>query len=219
MRTFLIFLAFILINVSCQPTEAPKESVVITEPEMAQENSGEPTGPHTSAEWKIWAYSTAAPSFIAANCTVMDSDGKTILREGTNRWTAMAGNPRGMSDPENGWKNPHEAMPMVMDGQAMKWAMAFMSGKKPELDHDGWMYMLHGDMGEDNTKQLVFKKEDATEGHWIESGAHLMLMPKDPSSLKGQTTDFNSGAPYIMFEGTGYDHIMIPVEGYYEYHR
>ena len=71
MRTFLIFLAFILINVSCQPTEAPKESVVITEPEMAQENSGEPTGPHTSAEWKIWAYSTAAPSFIAANCTCL----------------------------------------------------------------------------------------------------------------------------------------------------
>ena len=48
-------------------------------------------------------------------------------------------------------------------------------------------------------------------------GAHLMLMPKDPASLKGQTTDFNSGGPYIMFEGTGYDHLMIPLEGYYDY--
>ena len=179
--------------------------------------NGEPDGPHTSAEWKIWALSTAAPSFIALDCTVIDSDGKTILREGTNGWTAMAGNPRGMSDPENGWKNPHEAMPMVMDAQAMKWAMAFMSGTKPELDHDGWMYMLHGDMGEDNTKQLVFNKEDAAEGHWIESGAHLMLMPKDPATLKGQTSDFNSGGPYIMFEGTGYDHVMIPLEGYYDF--
>ena len=185
------------------------------EKEMIKDN-GEPDLPHTSAEWKIWAYSSAAPSFIASKCTVVDVDG-TILRQGTNGWTAMAANPRGMADPENGWKDPHEAMPMVMDAQAMKWAMAFMSGKKPELDHDGWMYMLHGDMGEDNTKQLVFKKEDAAEGHWIESGPHLMLMPKDPSSLKGQTTDFNSGSPYIMFEGTGYDHIMIPVEGYYKY--
>ena len=44
-----------------------------------------------------------------------------------------------------------------------------------------------------------------------------MLMPKDPSSLKGMTTDFNSGGPYIMFEGTGLDHVMIPVEGYYDY--
>ena len=185
------------------------------EKEMIKDN-GEPDLPHTSAEWKIWAYSSAAPSFIASKCTVVDVDG-TILRQGTNGWTAMAANPRGMADPENGWKDPHEAMPMVMDAQAMKWAMAFMSGKKPELDHDGWMYMLHGDMGEDNTKQLVFKKEDAAEGHWIESGPHLMLMPKDPSSLKGQTTDFNSGSPYIMFEGTGYDHIMIPLEGYYKY--
>ena len=192
---------------------------ITTEPKVMQEKktNGEPDGPHTSAEWKIWALSTAAPSFIAAKCTVIDSDGKTVLREGTNGWTAMAGNPRGMSDPENGWKDPHEAMPMVMDAQAMKWAMAYMSGTKPELDHDGWMYMLHGDMGEDNTKQLVLKKEDAADGHWIESGAHLMLMPKDPASLKGQTTDFNSGSPYIMFEGTGYDHLMIPLEGYYDY--
>ena len=192
---------------------------ITTKPQVMQEKktNGEPDGPHTSAEWKIWALSTAAPSFIAAKCTVIDSDGKTVLREGTNGWTAMAGNPRGMSDPENGWKDPHEAMPMVMDAQAMKWAMAYMSGTKPELDHDGWMYMLHGDMGEDNTKQLVLKKEDAADGHWIESGAHLMLMPKDPASLKGQTTDFNSGGPYIMFEGTGYDHLMIPLEGYYDY--
>ncbi len=192
---------------------------ITTEPQVMQEKktNGEPDEPHTSAEWKIWALSTAAPSFIAAKCTVIDSDGKTVLREGTNGWTAMAGNPRGMSDPENGWKDPHEAMPMVMDAQAMKWAIAYMSGTKPELDHDGWMYMLHGDMGEDNTKQLVLKKEDAADGHWIESGAHLMLMPKDPASLKGQTTDFNSGGPYIMFEGTGYDHLMIPLEGYYDY--
>ena len=102
-----------------------------------------------------------------------------------------------------------------MDAQAMKWVSAFVSGKKPELDRDGWMYMLHGDMGEDNTKPLVLKEEDAEEGKFIESGPHLMLMPKDPSSLKGLTSDFNSGGPYIMFEGTGYDHVMIPLEGYY----
>lgn len=36
--------------------------------------------------------------------------------------------------------------------------------KKPEKDHDGWTWMLHGDMGEDNTKHLVLNKEDAAEG-------------------------------------------------------
>ena len=188
---------------------------------------GEPEGPHTSTEWKIWAYSTAAPSFIASDCKVIDMDG-SVLREGTNGWTAMPGNPRGMSNPENGWKDPHEAMPMVTDAQGMKWAMAYMAGTKPELDHDGWMYMLHGDMGEDNSVGMrmsvnndgkidIKTKETAAEGQWIVSGPHIMLMPKDPSSLSGLTTDFNSGGPYIMFEGTGYDHVMIPVEGYYKY--
>ena len=51
----------------------------------------------------------------------------------------------------------------------------------------------------------------------IYSGAHIMLFPKDPASLDGFTTDFNSGGPYVMFKGTGYDHLMIPVEGYYDY--
>ena len=209
MKKLLVLILIVTFSACNDLTKEPQTQVEIN-------NNGEPEGPHTSTEWKIWAYSTAAPSFIASGCKVMEADG-TVLREGTNDWTAMPGNPRGMSDPENGWKDPHEAMPMVMDAQAMKWAMAFMSGKKPELDHDGWMYMLHGDMGEDNTKQLVFNKEDAAEGHWIESGPHIMLMPKDPSSLKGLTTDFNSGGPYIMFEGTGYDHVMIPLEGYYDY--
>ena len=185
------------------------------EKEMIKDN-GEPDLPHTSAEWKIWAYSSAAPSFIASKCTVVAVDG-TILRQGTNGWTAMAANPRGMADPENGWKDPHEAMPMVGDAQAMKVMEAFMAGTSPKLDHDGWAWMLHGDMGEDNTTPMVFNKEDSAEGQWIESGPHLMLMPKDPSSLKGMTTDFNSGGPYIMFEGTGLDHLMIPVEGYYDY--
>ena len=138
MKKLLVLLLFVNLFACNDITKETQAQVEIN-------NDGEPEGPHTSTEWKIWAYSTAAPSFIASGCKVMESDG-TVLREGLNGWTAMPGNPRGMSDPENGWKDPHEAMPMVMDAQAMKWAMAFMSGKKPELDHDGWMYMLHGDL-------------------------------------------------------------------------
>ena len=207
----ILLLLFTVILIGCN-TDVPAPEVVNT--------NGEPAGPHTSVEWKIWAYSTAAPSFIAANCSVVDVDG-TVLREGTNGWTAMAANPRGMADPENGWKDPHEAMPMVGDGPAMQWAMAYMGGKTPEMETDGWAWMLHGDMGEDNTKHLVIDEEGVAkakaDGEWIESGAHLMLFPKDPASLEGQTTNFNTGAPYVMFKGTGYDHLMIPVEGYYDY--
>ena len=51
----------------------------------------------------------------------------------------------------------------------------------------------------------------------IETGDHLMLMPKDPSSLDGQSTDYTTGAPYVMFKGTPYVHLMIPMTGYYDY--
>ena len=85
------------------------------------------------------------------------------------------------------------------------------------MEKDGYAWMLHGDMGEDNTKPMVMNKEDAAEGHWIESGPHLMRMPKDPASLDGMTTDFNSGEPYVMFAGSPYAHVMYPVGDYYMY--
>lgn len=171
---------------------------------------------HASNEWQIEAYSSAAPSFIGDFATIIGGDGK-IIREGSNGWTCQAGNPRPF--PENGWKDVHEAMPACSDKEAMKWMMAYMTGKAPELDNDGWMWMLHGDVGEDNLKAGVLHKKDSTPGQWIESGPHLMLMPKDPSSLDNMNADFSNGAPYVMFPKTIWAHVMIPVEGYYEYQK
>jgi hypothetical protein len=128
----------------------------------------------------------------------------------------MPGNPRPV--PEEGWGSAHEAMPVCGDSEAFKWMMAYMNNTEHDMLHDGYMWMLHGDMGEDNTKAGVLNKADAEDpANWIESGAHLMRMPKDPSSLDGMTTDFRSGAPYVMFSGTPWAHLMIPVEGYYDY--
>jgi hypothetical protein len=80
--------------------------------------------------------------------------------------------------------------------------------------------MLHGDMGEDNTTPGVRNQDDAEDpDHWIESGSHLMLMPKDPSNLENFTSDFTIGSPYIMFRDTDYAHLMIPTENYFDYRR
>ena len=62
--------------------------------------AAEPDLPHQSKEWQIWAYSTAAPSFIGNNATVLDHN-NDVLRPGTNGWTCMPGNARPM--PEAGW--------------------------------------------------------------------------------------------------------------------
>tara|TARA_B100000809_G_scaffold143177_1_gene140715 strand:- start:1809 stop:2402 length:594 start_codon:yes stop_codon:yes gene_type:complete len=177
--------------------------------------SDEHTSSHSSPEWQIWAYSTAAPDYIGDGATIM-SPSNAVLREGDNGWTCMAGNARPM--PDSGWENAHHAMPVCVDAQSLKWMQAYSGGTSPELDRDGFMWMLHGDVGEDNTTPSVMNKKDAKDpSQWIESGPHLMLMPKDPKSIENHTTDFMSGAPYVMFPGSKYAHLMIPLTNYYQY--
>ena len=48
-------------------------------------------------------------------------------------------------------------------------------------------------------------------------GTASNLMPKDPVSLSKFTDDFTRGEPYVMFPGSDYVHLMIPVEGYYRH--
>ena len=52
----------------------------------------EPESPHNSVERQIWAYSSAAPSPLGSRATIVSTD-KSVLREGTNGWTCMAGKP------------------------------------------------------------------------------------------------------------------------------
>jgi hypothetical protein len=42
-------------------------------------------------------------------------------------------------------------------------------------------------------------------------------MPKNPETIAAFSTDFTTGAPYQMFKGSPYAHLMIPFEGYYDY--
>ncbi len=214
MKNILLLTCTLLFIISCNVETGSSEGSSAAVNEVNE--SGEPSGSHTSAEWQIWAYSTAAPSYIAKDATVLNEK-MEMLREGTNGWTCLPVNPRGMSNPENGWKDAHEAMPLCGDAEVFKWISAYLSDEVPDMDYDGYAWMLHGDMGEDNSTPKVMSKDDAKEGHWIESGPHLMRMPKDPSSLDGMTTDFNSGAPYVMFSGTPYAHVMYPIQDYYKH--
>ncbi len=165
-----------------------------------------------TAEWEINAYTSAAPAFIGKHATVIGASGK-VLREGTNGWRCEPFMPM----PKDGFKHPHETAAACSDKNAVAWANAYKSNNKPELEGDGWIWMIHGDLGVDNFKPYTDGQKDAGHKHFIESGAHMMLMPKDPSSLDGQTTDYTTGAPYVMFKGTPYVHLMIPLEGYYDY--
>jgi hypothetical protein len=165
---------------------------------------------HASAEWQIEAYGSAAPSFIGNYATIIGGNGE-VLHKGTNGWTCQAGNARPF--PKMGWANAHDAMPLCMDENAVK----FMNGQQDDMTGDGWAWMLHGDVGEDNTTPGVLNKKDSTPGQWIESGPHMMLMPKDAKTIAYMSDDFTVGAPYVMMPNTPMAHVMIPLTGYYIY--
>ena len=164
-------------------------------------------------DFEIKAYTGAAPDFIGNFATVIGSDGK-VLKEGTNGWTCLAFTANMMGDS----MDPRMATPACMDSNAMAWANAYMNQEVPKLKNDGWAWMIHGDTGADNFRAFSEGDKAGTDPEdWIESGAHLMLMPKDPSTLDNTTTDFTTGSPYVMFKGTPYVHMMIPVSGYYDF--
>jgi len=165
-----------------------------------------------SAEWEIEAYTSAAPAFIGDHATVIGASGK-VLREGTNGWTCRNLVPM----PAGGFADAHASAAACSDPNAVAWVDAYIADTTPKLESDGWIWMKHGDLGVDNFKPYTDGQKDAGHKHYIESGAHMMLMPKDPSSLDGQTTDYTTGAPYVMFKGTKFVHLMIPLDGYYDY--
>ncbi|NCX10607.1 MAG: hypothetical protein EBX21_03330 [Proteobacteria bacterium] len=166
-----------------------------------------------SEEWEIETYTSAAPDFIGNFATVVGASGE-VIREGTNGWTCLPFIPM----PKMGFKTANEAAPACADANAVAWANAYIAQAKPEIENDGWIWMKHGDTGVDNFRPYSEGDKANTKAEdWIYSGSHLMLMPKDPSSLDGVSTDFTTGAPYVMMKGTPFVHLMIPLDGYYDY--
>ena len=184
---------FALLAIGCQPP--PQKE--------AQAAAPPPPAPGTP-EWKIESALSAAPAAIAANAMVMDwaaepGGAMAELRPGTNGWTCMPDVPT----------TPGED-PMCFDGPWMQWAAGWMGHTKPAVTGVGVSYMLRGGSDASNTDPYATEPDLATG--WIESGPHVMIVVPDPSSLDGMTTDHTSGGPYVMWQGTPYAHIMVPVK-------
>ena len=49
-------------------------------------------------------------------------------------------------------------------------------------------------------------------GHgWIVTGPHIMILPTDVAQLDAYPTDWTKGGPWVMWKGTPYAHIMVPM--------
>jgi hypothetical protein len=162
----------------------------------ANENANASGDPVQSAE-------SAAPSSIAHNASVvtLDANGNaTVVRKGSNGWTCMPDSPA-TPGPD----------PMCMDSNAMKWADAWIHHKPPPQGAVGVMYMLEGGTDASNTDPYATKP--TAENDWIKTGPHIMVVGSKevlagyPSGQKPDTS-----APYVMWAGTPYAHLMVPVK-------
>lgn len=146
----------------------------------------------------------AAPKKVGAGATVvvMGADGQMrTLRAGNNGFTCMPDNPA-TPGPD----------PMCMDQAAWEWAGAWMGRKTPAAGKVGFMYMLAGGTDASNTDPYASKP--GADNHWVKTGPHVMIVGADASFYdmypKSATPD--TAVPYVMWPGTPYQHLMIPVK-------
>lgn len=145
----------------------------------------------------------AAPKRVAEGATIatVGANGQMrTLRQGTNAFTCMPDNPA-TPGPD----------PMCMDRNAMEWVNAWMGHKTPVEGKPGFIYMLSGGTDASNTDPYATKP--TAENHWVKTGPHVMVVgaaanfydqyPKNP--------DPDTAVPYVMWAGTPYQHLMIPV--------
>lgn len=154
-----------------------------------------------ASQEKIDSAMSAGPESLSRNATIMDWDGK-ILRQGTNGWTCLP------DIPGNGGDDP-----WCVDAAWLNMLDALKNKTKPTYDTIGIGYMLVGDAPVSNTDPFAAGK--TSDDDWVEGlGAHLMILVPDPKMLKGISTDPHNGGPWIMWPGTPYQHLMVPIASY-----
>jgi hypothetical protein len=159
-----------------------------------------------TAEEAIADALSAGPAAITDHATVLawpteEGGDFQVLREGNNGWTCIASTPGaaavGLQDP------------ICDDETWLEFERAFLEGREPVIERVGVSYMLSGDAGLSNTDP--FATGPTEDNEWHVSGPHIMVLVPDAAMLEGFPTDPHSGGPYVMWAGTPYAHIMVPV--------
>lgn len=163
-----------------------------------------PAGKARTDQQLIKSAMSAAPRKVGAGATIVvaDKDGSMrTLREGSNGYTCMPDNPA-TPGPD----------PMCMDRAALDWAGAWMAHKQPAAGKVGFMYMLSG--GTDASNTDPYATSPGADKHWVKTGPHVMVVGAEQAfyDMYPKTADPDTAMPYVMWPGTPYQHLMIPVK-------
>jgi hypothetical protein len=148
---------------------------------------------------------SAGPAAVAAGATIhgFDETGQMVtLREGTNGWWCMPDDPVSPA-----------VDPMCGDANSMEWVMAWIGKTEPPAGKPGFIYMLQE--GSDSSNTDPYAQGPTDENDWIHTGPHVMIM-NSPDMLASYPAEPvpapDTSQPYVMWAGTPYAHLMIPVE-------
>lgn len=183
-------------------------AIMFTQAAVAADAAMPATGANAAApsaedQKMITSAMQAAPKNVGGGATIVvaGADGQMrTLREGSNGFTCMPDNPA-TPGPD----------PMCMDAAALEWAGAWIGHKTPASGKVGFMYMLAG--GTDASNTDPYATEPGPDKHWVETGPHVMIVGADASfyDMYPKDADPDPSIPYVMWSGTPYQHLMIPV--------
>jgi hypothetical protein len=145
----------------------------------------------------------AAPAAVAGKAAVVvfDAKGKMrTLREGSNNFTCLPDDP---ANPAND--------PVCVDENGLEWVKALVAKKDPPPGKVGFGYMLQGGSTASNLDPYA---TEPPAGEWHQEPPHVMIfnmgeLPRDYPQ-PGEQADMSQ--PWVMWAGTPYEHLMIPVE-------
>lgn len=141
---------------------------------------------------------SAAPPQFRDSATVVDPQGN-VVREGTGAYTCMPA-PEGF------------AGPMCLDAQWVAWLDAVMAGTPTSTSTIGIAYMLAGDSATGGASNIdPAARTPTADNDWVIEGPHVMIILPDAALLSGLPTTPVENGPYVMWSGTPYAHIMLPV--------
>lgn len=141
----------------------------------------------------------AAPPQLRDRVTVRDLDGR-LLREGEAGFTCMPG-PEGF------------AGPMCLDAEWMAWFDAYQNQRDFTPSGIGIAYMMAGDSPGGGASNIEpYDMQPSADNDWVVEGPHVMLIVPDDSVLETLPTSLDTGGPYVMWAGTPYAHVMLPVD-------
>ncbi len=151
------------------------------------------------AKAQIKGAMSAAPTSVSAEAAIVDWN-MNQLREGTNEWTCLPDRP---DTPGND--------PWCITEAWMNFLHAYVNQTEPTYSEIGFAYMLQGDTPVSNSDP--YATEPTGPEDWVtDLGPHLMMLVPDAALLENISTDHLNGGPWIMWPGTPYAHIMIPLE-------